>query len=295
MLQDRHPADDPLRAGLIGAGIGASLSPPLHEREAAELGFALDYELMDLDELDRAPEAVGELLADARDRGLRGVNVTHPCKQLAVEHLDSLSDEAATLCAVNTVVFEDDAMVGHNTDWPGFAEGFRRGLPDAELGEVVLVGAGGAGTAVAHAALALGVERLHVADEDAERADDLVALPRLARPRGRPRRPRPPASPGGWPDPRDTDRHGRPPGAAVDTALLHPGLWVADIVYRPLLTPLLAAAQDCGCRTLDGGRMAVFQAVYAFELFTGVEPDADRMLDHFAELTADEGSPWTRA
>src|SRR5919199_535633 len=118
------------RLGLIGAGIGASLSPAL-------------------DELELAPEAVGDVLEHARADGMRGVNVTHPCKQLAVEHVDELSREASTLGAVNTIVFERDRVVGHNTDWPGFAEGFRRGLPDAPLREVVLLGAGGAGSAVA--------------------------------------------------------------------------------------------------------------------------------------------------
>jgi shikimate dehydrogenase len=72
-------------------------------------------------------------------------------------------------------------------------------------------------------------------------------------------------------------------------------VWVADVVYRPLRTELLEHARDRGCRTLDGGRMAVFQAVYAFELFTGVKPDADRMLAHFGELAAEESAAWTRA
>jgi shikimate dehydrogenase len=71
----------------------------------------------------------------------------------------------------------------------------------------------------------------------------------------------------------------------LDEELLHPGLWVADIVYRPLETPLLQRARERGCRTLDGGGMAVFQAAGSFELFTGVEPDRERMLRHFAELT----------
>ena len=66
-----------------------------------------------------------------------------------VPHLDALSDDAAALEAVNTVVFEDGRATGHNTDTTGFAENFARGLPDAELERVVLLGAGGAGTAVA--------------------------------------------------------------------------------------------------------------------------------------------------
>jgi shikimate dehydrogenase len=286
-----------LRLGLIGTGIGASLSPALHEHEAEALGVDCEYELVDLDDLDLPPEAVGDLLAEAREHRLRGVNVTHPCKQLAIAHVDELSREAATLGAVNTIVFERERAVGHNTDWPGFAEGFRRGLPGASLRDVVVLGAGGAGSAVAHAALELGGERLRVVDADPARAAELAAD--LGRSRASMARPA---------DLRRLLRsadgliHATPlgmaghPGIALDPGLLHEGLWVADVVYRPLLTPLLRAARDRGCRTLDGGRMAVFQAVYAFELFTGVTPDAERMLEHFAELVAEEeGAAWTRA
>ena len=79
------------------------------------------------------------------------------------------------------------------------------------------------------------------------------------------------------------------PGLPLDPALLHPGMWVADIVYRPLDTALLQAARHAGCRTLHGGHMAVYQAVDAFRLITGVDPDADRMLAHLSELAAERG------
>jgi shikimate dehydrogenase len=76
------------------------------------------------------------------------------------------------------------------------------------------------------------------------------------------------------------------PGAPLPVALLRPALWVAEIVYFPLETELLRAARAIGCRTLDGGGMAVFQAVGAFRLFTGLEPDAARMQRHFAAMSA---------
>jgi shikimate dehydrogenase len=131
-------------AGLIGAGIGTSLSPALHEREARRLGFAGTYRLFDIDALGREPEAVGELVREARALGLAGVNVTHPCKQLVVPELDDLSPEAEALNAVNTVVFDGDRLVGHNTDTTGFQEAFRRGLPGVGGERVVVFGASGA-------------------------------------------------------------------------------------------------------------------------------------------------------
>ena len=78
------------------------------------------------------------------------------------------------------------------------------------------------------------------------------------------------------------------PGLPLDPALLHRGLWVADIVYRPLDTALLRAARAVGCRTLHGGHMAVHQAVDTLRLVSGTEPDAERMLRHFQTLVENE-------
>jgi shikimate dehydrogenase len=75
------------------------------------------------------------------------------------------------------------------------------------------------------------------------------------------------------------------PGLPVPADVLHAGLWVSEIIYFPLETALLRAARALGCRTIGGGGMAVFQAVEAFRLFTGLVPDAGRMQRHFAEMT----------
>jgi shikimate dehydrogenase len=264
--------------GLIGAGIGESLSPALHEREAARQGLSYEYRLLDIGELGRS---AADLLAETRRDGYTGVNVTHPCKQLVVDHLDELSPEAGALEAVNTVVFAGGRAIGHNTDVTGFRESFERGLPCAPLDRVVLLGAGGAGAAVAHAALALGARRLTVVDVEPGRArelarrlrDDRVAagdLDDLARADGLIH-----ATPSGMAGHR---------GMPLPAHLLHERLWVADVVYRPLETELLRRAHEIGCRTLDGGGMAVFQAAASFALFTGLEPDRERMLHDFAEL-----------
>src|SRR5215218_9321789 len=147
----------------------------MHEREADQLGIRYLYRRFDLDALQLPAEAVGDLLAATRLAGFDGLNVTHPCKQLVLPHLDELSTDAAALGAVNTVVFRDGRAVGHNTDWSGFARSFDRGLPDARLDRVVLLGAGGAGAAVAHALLTLGAARLTIVDVDAARARALAA------------------------------------------------------------------------------------------------------------------------
>jgi shikimate dehydrogenase len=279
--------------GLVGAGIGPSLSPALHEREADRLGVRYLYRRLDLDDLDLPAGAVGPLLAAARLAGFDGLNVTHPCKQLVLEHLDELSPEAADLGAVNTVVFSGGRAVGHNTDWSGFARAVGLGLPDAPLSRVVLLGAGGAGAAVGYALLTLGAERLTVLDLDPSRAAGLADA--LAARFGAGRATAGRLDAGGAElaaSLRAADGlvHATPtgmaahPGLPVPVELLRPELWVADVVYRPLATELVTAARALGCRVLDGGRMAVFQAADAFRLFTGLEPSADEMLRHFGTL-----------
>jgi quinate/shikimate dehydrogenase (NAD+) len=281
------------RLGLIGAHIGPSLSPPLHEREAEELGLSCVYERIDIDELGLAPEQVSELLGVTRRLGFRGVNVTHPCKQLVVEHLAGLSSDAATIGAVNTVVFEDSEAIGHNTDCSGFRESFARGLPDVATDRVVLLGAGGAGAAVGHAALSLGTDQLVVIDARPEQAQQLKEL--LERRHGRSRAVASSTEElAGELQQADGLIHATPtgmapsPGTPVPPGILDEDLWVAEVVYRPLETELLRHARERGCRTLDGGGMAVNQAALSFALFTGVEPDRERMERHFRQLAGQE-------
>lgn len=284
-----HATQDSYLVGLIGSGIGPSLSPALHEREADRQGLRYLYRLLDLDVLGVPPEAVGDLVRAARHLGFDGLNVTHPCKQLVIPHLDGLAPQAEALGAVNTVVLEGGRAVGHNTDVTGFAASFARGLPDVPLERVVQLGAGGAGAAVAHATLTLGAGRVTVVDALPERAAALADS--LNRHFG-----------AGRADSAAPDRlagllaradgivHATPtgmaahPGLPFPARLLHPGLWVAEVVYRPLETELLRTARAAGCATLDGGGMAVFQAADAFRLITGREPDSSRMLADITEL-----------
>lgn len=275
--------------GLIGAGLQKSRTPPMHEQEGAAQGLRYVYRTIDIEQLQVEVEALPELLRAAKLMGFNGLNITHPFKQLVIPLLDELSEDARALNAVNTVVIKEGRMIGHNTDWWGFAEGFKRGLPDVARRCAVQLGAGGAGTAVAHAAMQLGIEKLHLRDVDPAKAqavadglnarfgagrvvvcDDLAAAMAEA----------------------DGLIHATPigmasyPGLPLPEELLAARHWVAEIVYFPLETELLRVARAKGCRVLNGGGMAVYQAVGAFRLFTGSEPDAARMSAHFASLGA---------
>ncbi|HEY6612300.1 MAG TPA: shikimate dehydrogenase [Pseudomonas sp.] len=274
-------------AGLIGAGIQASRTPAMHEHEGDAQGIRYLYRLIDLDQLGVTSAALPELLDAAQRLGFTGLNITFPCKQAIIPLLDELSPEARGIGAVNTVVFQDGKRIGHNTDCLGFAEGLRRGLPDVARERVVQMGAGGAGAAVAHALLQDGVQQLTIFDVEPARAAELAANLNASFGAGR-------AQAGSDLPAAMAEAQGlvnttpvgmaKLPGLPLPAELLHADLWVAEIIYFPLETELLRAARALGCQTLDGGKMAVFQAVKAFELFTGREADAERMMAHFASM-----------
>ncbi len=271
-------------AGLIGAGIQASRTPAMHEHEGDAQGIRYLYRLIDLDALKLDIGALPQLLDAAQRTGFTGLNITFPCKQAVIPLLDELSPEARGIGAVNTVVFANGKRTGHNTDCLGFAEGFRRGLGDVPRQRVVQMGAGGAGAAVAHALLSEGVQQLSIFDVDVQRAQDLADNLNQHFPGNRAQAgidlPQAMAAANGLVNTTPMGMQ-KMPGMPVPKALLHPGLWVAEIVYFPLETELLREARALGCRTLDGGTMAVFQAVKAFELFSGRQADAQRMQNHF--------------
>ncbi|WP_459208354.1 shikimate dehydrogenase [Pseudomonas sp. MLB6B] len=274
-------------AGLIGRGIQASRTPALHEREGDAQSLRYLYRLIDVDRLQLEDSALESLLQAAERTGFTGLNITFPFKQAIVPLLDELSSEARGIGAVNTVVLRDGKRVGHNTDCLGFAEGFRRGLPAVRRRQVVQLGAGGAGCAVAHALLAEGVEQLLLFEVDASRAQALVA--NLSERFGAGRAvlgqdlARAVATADGLVNTTPVGM-AKLPGTPLPPALLHPQLWVAEIIYFPLETQLLRHARALGCQTLDGSTMAVFQAVKAFELFSGRAANAERMQAHFASL-----------
>ncbi|WP_319530208.1 shikimate dehydrogenase [uncultured Cohaesibacter sp.] len=271
-----------VRVGLIGCGILRSRTPAMHMAEAKAQGFVCTYDLLDMEDDERRDMSLAEMLDRVEADGYAGVNVTYPYKMEVISLLDELSVNAAAVGAVNTVVFKDGKRFGHNTDLWGFAESFHRGLKGAVKDDVLLIGAGGAGVAVANALANAGIKRLSIHDVDYNRALDLVE--HIAE-----RHPELPAR--AIAEISDAFSGGRPngvvnatpmgmaklPGSALPIEYLSDNLWVADIVYFPLETQLLKDARDHGCKTLPGSGMAVFQAVRAFELFTGQPADPERM------------------
>lgn len=284
VLHNRLPRPDGITIGLVGRGIAASLSPLMHEQEGARQGLDYRYHLIDFDRLELDDTSLPDILAEARDLGFAGLNVTYPFKQAILPLLDDLAPDAAAIGAVNTVVLGGARSVGHNTDCWGFAESFRRDLPHVARGRVLQLGSGGAGAAVSQALLQCGAERLDIYDTDAPRAEALAE--RLRQLLGADAQAVTDiASAARGADgivnatPVGMTRH---PGLPIDATLLESRHWVADVVYFPLETELIRHARALGCSVLSGGGMAVYQAVRAFELFSGRQPDPVAMTASFS-------------
>ena len=282
--------------GLIGANIGGSLSPALHEDAFAAAGMVGHYHLMDVDVL--PGRGLEGLLAAVRTAGFAGVNVTYPFKEAVIPLLDAVSPEAREIGAVNTVVIDGAGRTtGHNTDRSGFRRAFLEtlGADCVRDKPVLLLGAGGAGRAVAFALMDLGAARLRIHDPDAGRAARLRAdlTARFGANR--------------------CDLAGDPDAAVASVACVvnatpvgmlgHPGLpmatdaigprhVVADVIYTPLETEFLRRARLRGARVMGGAGMCVHQAADAFRLFTGRSPDLARMHQTFdAAAARRDGAP----
>jgi shikimate dehydrogenase len=273
---------DRFLTGLIGRDIGATRSPWIHEGEADALGIRLAYTPLDFTVLGLDEGDLPRVLDAARLVGFSGVNITHPYKQSVMACLDALDPAAERIGAVNTVRFEAGRSIGHNTDYFGFLQGLRRTIPAPRCRHVVQLGAGGAGSATAQAILDHGDGVLTIVDpSDAHRAalvDRLTALYGAERVRASDDVAGALAGADGVVNATPIGMTGYP-GSPLPAGALRSDLWVADVVYFPAETELLRDARAMGCDTLDGVAMVVFQAAAAFELFTGIPPDANRMLD----------------
>lgn len=276
--------------GLIGANIQKSLSPVVQEDAFAAAGIRGHYHLLDLDLL--PGRKLADLIGAARNAGFAGLNITYPCKEAVLPLLDEISAEARQIGAVNTVTIDASRRtVGYNTDCIGFRRSFEETLGrEAVAGKTaVLVGAGGAGRAVAFALFQLGVERLLVYDTDAQRKAAVVAdlISNFGAARCRAIEAVAPAlgEAAGAVNATPLGMAGFP-GIPIPVDALSARHWLADVIYTPLETALVKAARGRGARVMTGGGMQVHQAAEGFRLWTGLTPDVARMKRVFAEAVA---------
>ena len=277
--------------GLIGSPVGHSGSPAMYNYSFEKLGIDAAYLAFDVP-LEKTADAVNAL----RDLHAGGFNVTMPCKTAVAQLVDRLSPAAELVGACNTVVFEKDGtMTGHITDGSGFVRNLKEHGVDIEGKKIVLLGTGGAATAIAVQAALDGVSEIALfnrKDEFYDNGEKTVekiknAVPDIGKVY--------------IDDLDDTEmlkkavaesdilinatRAGMSPlenTMPVPESILRPELAVADVVYNPRETLLLKKAKEAGCRAAVGGiGMLLWQGAAAFELFTGKEMPAQEVMERF--------------
>jgi shikimate dehydrogenase len=262
-------------AGVIGSPVRHSLSPAL--LNAAFRAVGVDWVFVAFD----VPAGRGGAAIEAmRTLGLAGLSVTMPHKEAAHDAVDERTPVAAELGAVNCVFRRGDALVGDNTDGAGFVDALRidEGVDPAGR-RCVLVGAGGAGRAVARALGGAGAAEVVVVNRSPGPAARAAALAGAA---GRVGTAADVVTAELVVNATPLGMHAAPvgddtPALPVDPAHLHAGQVVVDLVYHPAVTPLLAAARDRGAGAVNGLGMLVHQAAHAFSRWTGQAAPVDAM------------------
>ena len=279
------------RLGIIGYPIGHSISPIFQQAGLDHLGIDATYEKWEV-----TPERVGDFVAGLRAPGTLGINITVPHKQAVIPFLDEVDEWATAAGAVNTIVNRDGRLTGHNTDGPGFLQALLVETGYSPEGtRALILGAGGAARGILLALVRGGVDSLVIANRTFERAETLA---QLASENGVKSEAIPLAGDALTEAAASAnlivncttmgmshgpDEHGSPISAAQIPATAI----VNDVVYTPLLTPILKEAAVAGATSLGGLHMLVYQGVLSFQMWTGRDAPVDVML---AAATAEMAS-----
>ena len=265
--------------GLIGTPVEHSKSPAMYNHCFQKFGLDWAYLAFDIPQ-----EKAGDAVRAIRTLGMRGANVTMPCKNAVIPYLDRLTPAAEAIQAVNTIVNENGTLVGHNTDGCGYTQNLRRSGVEVKGKKIVLLGGGGAASAIAIQAALEGAAEIAVFNlKDAFWPRVEKGLQAIAK-----------AAPGcaiTLNDLQDREalhrailrcdilsnatRVGMAPyeeqSNITDLSWFRPDLTVTDVVYAPPRTKMLREAGAAGCLTCDGLGMLLCQGAEAFRLYSGLE------------------------
>ncbi len=274
--------------GLIGTPVAHSRSPQMYNYCFQKYGLDCAYLAFDI-----TPEQIGSAVNAIRTLHMRGANVTMPCKAAVIPFLDRITPAAKAIGAVNTIVNDNGVLTGHNTDGIGFVQNLREHGVEVSGKHMVILGAGGAATAICVQAALDGAQEIAIfnrADEfyangektveklsaavpackvsihpleDAEALADAVRACSLLV---------------------NATKVGMKPldgQTLVNAALLHKELVVCDTVYNPRKTLLIEQAEQAGCKAIGGIGMLLWQGVAAFKLFTGRDMPTQEVLETF--------------
>jgi shikimate dehydrogenase len=263
------------RVYLIGHPLSHSVSPAMHNAAFSALEMDWQYDLLD------APhEKLPEVLARIRAEECMGANVTVPHKRAVVEILDEVTDNARQIGAVNTIVRRNGKLIGDNTDGCGFINSLREIHIHPRNASVVILGAGGAASAIAHALANEGAHEIVINNRTGVRAAELADRLHEEFPKMK--------IAVNWTDAIananilvNATSVGMAPKVAESPmprgACFSPRLFVIDLIYNPMETRFLSDAKRARARTSSGLGMLVHQGAAAFRMWTGREPPIDEM------------------
>lgn len=264
------------KLALIGYPIQHSLSPWIHEQFLARTNQIGTYEIIEI-----APDkSFSDAMDKLKNSQIDGFNVTVPYKEKIIPYLDHIDEQAKKIGAVNTVKCENGVWTGYNTDGAGYVRSLLHKYPqlvDRKHANILLLGAGGAAKGIYHALLAANYKNIVLANRTVEKAEDIVGEDEANRVATL--------------DEVEKDllpfdviiqttSVGMKPN--IDQAIIHLSKLkettiVSDIVYQPLETKILKDAKNIGAQIHFGHTMLLYQAQYAFEIWTGKSPDMDRL------------------
>jgi shikimate dehydrogenase len=269
---------DTPRAFVMGHPIAHSRSPMLHGYWLEHYGIAGSYEALDV-----VPEALADFFAGYREEGWVGGNITVPHKVAVIPFLDRIDEAATAVGAVNTIWWEDDELIGGNTDAFGFLGNLDECVPgwDSVARKAIIIGAGGAARAAVYGLVTRGLS-VALCNRTVEKASDLADLFSGVTGHGMDRLPQLMSEADLLVNTTSLGMAGKPP-LQIDLAALKRDAIVYDIVYVPLETPLLRAAVAHGHRTVDGLGMLLHQAVEGFRHWFGRTPEVTRELRSLLE------------
>lgn len=278
--------DKTLQLGLIGDNIARSRSPLLHVLAGRQNGVTVSYQRLIPRDLGRDFD---EVFADCAQGSFRGINVTYPYKERGAAKVRIDDPLVRAIGAVNTVIFGPNGAEGHNTDYSGFVAAYRLVRGETPPGEVLMIGTGGVGRAVAFGLIALGASSLRLVDRDRGKAEALAGDLRRAAP----------AMTVTVEDNAEEAAKGVQgvinctpvgmvghEGTPIAGAALEGAEWAFDAVYTPADTQFLGDAAAHGLKIISGWELFFFQGVHAWKLFSGLPLDADALRHEL--LTTDE-------
>lgn len=262
--------------GLIGEKLGHSLSPQIHKKVFERLGLNASYSLYEIKQ-----EHIGMAVQSLKVLGINGVNITIPYKEILMEQIDEISEEARNIGAINTIKIEENRTIGYNTDYFGFGETLKRNGVDIENKIIVVLGTGGASKAVVQYIADQKAGEIYIVSRDKALAmkkypnnncinyselEDLKHIDVII----------------------NTTPVGMFPGIGISPVvdqIIEKCDTVVDIVYNPLETELIKRAKALGKKTVDGLYMLIAQGIKAEEIWLERELSYDIGDELYEELS----------